>query len=498
MKGNLVMMPHHPGDVIMALPAAQALDRLYPDQPVDFLVSPECASLLRGHPGLRRVWEVDVRSIAVELESGDASASNRRRRSLEATLPPEGYHLSLNLFQGRACAWLQGWIPADLKSGRRLHTDGSESVDGRVSEHLFAIPAERAANPFHATDLYIAMAREALGQPLFPPSPPFLTLPLPRLPERPDDALPWAERRFGVAHPGSAHAGKRWPDAHWRRFFALCLEAGMPLAITGTAEERDWLLGLLPEYGDGHGARLRLAAGELSLDASAEWIRRAAWLVAGDTVAQHMAAAQGTPVLALFGPSSPWETGPWTPQAWVACRPKRLGPDLAFATPDPDLASFTPEAVAGWLLRGKLSEALPLWEPVWRMGQSHLRWGRVGDGSDPVPASTGLWRQILAGDGFGGAEAANRDADHPLLSRLDSALRDPSPTRLHRLESEERAWAEATRDDLVWEAYRIALRGLPTDSVGILLQSRKHRLKRALWEASLRRMDGAERQNGVN
>lgn len=496
MKANLVMMPHHPGDVVMALPAVEFLRRNFPDQPVDFLVSPENAPLLHGHPHLRRVWEVDVRGIAHDLQSGAAEALSRRRRELEGALPAEGYHLSLNLFQGRPCSWVQGWIPAGRKAGRRLFPGGGEGVDGRVAEHLFAIPAERSANPFHATDLYIAMACEALGHPLFPPSAPFLGLAPPRLPAR-SERSPWNDRPYGVAHPGSAHLGKRWPDSHWRRFFSLCLEAGMPLAVTGSAEERDWILGLLPDGCDGRGLPITVLAGELSLDASAEWIRRGAWLVAGDTVAQHLAAAQGTPVLALFGPSSPWETGPWSPHALVAYQPKRLGPELEFAVPSPDLAAFPPEAVADWVLRGKRGDALPLWEPHWPPGQSHLRWRKVGDGVDPAPAPTELWKRILAGEGYG-ADGDHPHGDHPLVRSLNRARQAPSPANFRHLEAEEAAWARQTQDDLVWEAYRVGLRGLPAESPEILLQSRKYRLKRAFWEASLRRMDGAKRQNGLN
>jgi ADP-heptose:LPS heptosyltransferase len=221
MAGFLVMMPHHPGDVLMALPVAMMLARVYPDHPIDFLVSPECASLLQSHPCLRKVWEVDIKGISTDLAQGSETQLLSRQRTLFQDLPADGYFLSLNLFQGRACAWIQGWISAQRKAGRRQREGGDDCVDGRVGEHLFALPVERQANPFHTTDLYLAMAREALGHPLFPPLSPFANSPTPRLPPI-STSRPIPYSRFGVVHPGSAHSGKRWPDTHWKS----CLQEG--------------------------------------------------------------------------------------------------------------------------------------------------------------------------------------------------------------------------------------------------------------------------------
>ncbi|MEO8165123.1 MAG: glycosyltransferase family 9 protein, partial [Betaproteobacteria bacterium] len=58
-------------------------------------------------------------------------------------------------------------------------------------------------------------------------------------------------------------------------------------------------------------------AGRLSFTQLALLLSRAKLFVGPDTVTTHMAAAMGTPTVALFGPSNPVKWGPW-PQGCTA------------------------------------------------------------------------------------------------------------------------------------------------------------------------------------
>jgi len=51
--------------------------------------------------------------------------------------------------------------------------------------------------------------------------------------------------------------------------------------------------------------------GQLSLPEMIEWIRLGEFMVTNDTGPMHAAAALGTPMLALFGPTEPRRTGPY-------------------------------------------------------------------------------------------------------------------------------------------------------------------------------------------
>ena len=52
-------------------------------------------------------------------------------------------------------------------------------------------------------------------------------------------------------------------------------------------------------------------AGETTLKTLAALYEKTKFLISTDTGPMHMAAAVGTPVIALFGPTAPWRTGPF-------------------------------------------------------------------------------------------------------------------------------------------------------------------------------------------
>jgi heptosyltransferase-3 len=57
--------------------------------------------------------------------------------------------------------------------------------------------------------------------------------------------------------------------------------------------------------------------GQLTLGETTEMIRRAKLFIGPDTSVTHIAAACGTPTIALFGPTDPVRWGPW-PYRWPA------------------------------------------------------------------------------------------------------------------------------------------------------------------------------------
>jgi lipopolysaccharide heptosyltransferase II len=120
--------------------------------------------------------------------------------------------------------------------------------------------------------------------------------------------------RLGVAtdrpiialQPGTSphQRWKRWPAEHWRTLARGLADAGFAVVALGSADERV----LLDQIVQGTGA-VNAAGG--SLPESAAILEQAELLVCTDSALMHIAAAVGTRVLAVFGPTDRTRTRPY-------------------------------------------------------------------------------------------------------------------------------------------------------------------------------------------
>ena len=114
--------------------------------------------------------------------------------------------------------------------------------------------------------------------------------------------------RFAVLHLAPRFRYKRWNTPGWHALIAWLRSQGLRVAITGgpgadeRAYAREVLAGVKEPVTDATG-RLRFAQ-------TADLLRRAAVFVGPDTATTHLAAACGTPTVALFGPTDPRLWGP--------------------------------------------------------------------------------------------------------------------------------------------------------------------------------------------
>ncbi len=113
-----------------------------------------------------------------------------------------------------------------------------------------------------------------------------------------------------VIHPGCSRAlwRKRWPKDHWVEFCCrLREEVGAPCVVLGGPEEVDVcedICGVVPWAVN--------LCDCLSIKEVAAALRRARLLVSNDSGLGHVAAAVGTPVISLFGPTPAERCRPWS------------------------------------------------------------------------------------------------------------------------------------------------------------------------------------------
>jgi ADP-heptose:LPS heptosyltransferase len=144
-------------------------------------------------------------------------------------------------------------------------------------------------------------------------------------------------------HPYAAHASKAWPEEHWRALVRMLDERRIPWVLVGRGAK------LFP-------ARAEDAAGATGLRESAALLAASSVLVTGDSGPMHLAAAVGTPVVGLFGPTvRAWGFYPTgrrdtVLEADLPCRPCSLHGKKACPRAVECLASLRPETVLAELV----------------------------------------------------------------------------------------------------------------------------------------------------
>jgi len=121
--------------------------------------------------------------------------------------------------------------------------------------------------------------------------------------------LPWSHRKFAVLHLLPMWHYKRWTIQGFSEIISYLTQMGLGVVITGGngKQETQYIQKVL-EHAPPTVVNL---AGQLSLAEVATMIQHAQVYVGPDTAVTHLAAATGTPTVALYGPTNPLKWAPW-------------------------------------------------------------------------------------------------------------------------------------------------------------------------------------------
>ena len=273
------------GDIIHAIPAAAALRARHPRAQIDWLVDPRYVPVLQLVEGLNEAIPIDPR--------GNVRALLRTIRRLR--------HAKYD-----AVVDLQGL----LKSAVLTVATGATRTIGLPREDLRE-PLARIfyrETPDPGREPHVIRKNLMLMRPLGVEES-RITFPLQQPNTVPADtvAATFGPEGYVAINPGAAWPNKRWPPD---RFGALAAEmrdrVGVrSLVLWGPGEEQ--IASIVAGASRG-AAVLGPPTGIVDLFAIA---RRARLMVSGDTGPLHIAAAVGTPVVALFGPTFAERNGPW-------------------------------------------------------------------------------------------------------------------------------------------------------------------------------------------
>lgn len=302
----LIIKPSSLGDVIGAVPVLRGLTRSFPAARVAWLVTPACADILAGQPGLderigfdRRRFGRIARSPAVTGQFASFCRGLWRRR-FDWVIDLQGLFRSGFLAAATAAPVRAGFADARefawMFYTHRIRAGAAHTVDRNIElARALGIDARPADLTLTVAAEARTHARSLLGE------------------------LNIEEGRYVLVAPGTRWANKLYPLRHWRTVIAE-LSAELPVVVAGAPGEHDLCARLA-----GAAPRTFNLAGRTTPGQLPALIASAAAVICCDSAASFIASAVGTPFVTLMGPTRPERTGPYGPrgralQADIPCR----------------------------------------------------------------------------------------------------------------------------------------------------------------------------------
>jgi heptosyltransferase I len=274
------------GDIVHAAPAVAAVRHARPDAEIDWLVDVRQREVLDLVEGVARV--VPVRSSAAGW-----LAARRALREVryDAALDFQG------LLKSAALAWLSN-------APRRVGFDRA-ALRERGASFCYTETVSPPAGG-HIIDKNLALLRAVGIDATAPGEFPF-RVPPSRTLER-VHALTGS--RFAIVNPGAAWPNKRWhPDRFGGLAAAIRSRFDLPSIVIWGPGERDLADRVVAASCGAAALAPATSIADLFAIAGA-----AALMVSGDTGPLHIAAAMGTPIVGIYGPTDPRRNGPWLPR----------------------------------------------------------------------------------------------------------------------------------------------------------------------------------------
>ena len=274
------------GDVIHAIPAVAALKHRYPSAMIDWVVDPRYADLVRLVTVVATVYPFDPRGT---LSALTAWRQIGRGIEYDAAIDLQGLLKSAVLARSVGARRAIGFSRQHLREplARFFY---SATVDPGDAPHVIqkGINLMRAVGVDDATIAFpIAVPRSSAADAV---------------------AARVGSSGYVLINPGAAWPNKRWPPERFGALAAAIRERHglQSLVLWGPGEEAAASAVVAASRGAAEHAP------PTSITDIVAIARGASLMVSGDTGPLHIAAAVGTPIVALFGPTREERNGPWS------------------------------------------------------------------------------------------------------------------------------------------------------------------------------------------
>lgn len=286
------------GDVVHAIPVAAALRRAFAGARIDWLVSARHAAILELVPVVdRRIAVADRRGSPGGL-SVFAAVDALRQERYDWAIDLQGLVKSAAFARASGAERVLGFAKSYLREpvARFAYTDTFDPGAGGMFDRR---------ETRHVVEINLSLL-EAVGVSAGPPE-------FPLAPVDSDvagEVQRRTEGKYALLNPGAAWPNKRWPPARLAAVAeALKARHGLMSVVLWGPGERD-----LAEDVVSHAGGAAVATPPTAIRDLVALARGAAVMVSGDTGPTHIAAAVGTPIVGIFGPTRPERNGPWRPE----------------------------------------------------------------------------------------------------------------------------------------------------------------------------------------
>jgi heptosyltransferase-3 len=322
-KKILVIKLRHIGDVLLTVPVFRALREHFPDAHISVLVNSGTEQVLTGNPLINEIIVFD-RSIKGmshlrKYKNEISFLRSVRKRGFDMTIDLTGGDRAAILSLISGARYRLGWKSREGLIGKShlyTHCFKPDSKKHMVLQNLdvisqFGIGTKNLAVDFHIPEDARTFVKRIFEENNIPQHPPLST---------------GGQRGVKIVHvhPTSRWLFKCWRDEYMAEVITWLVGQGMKVVVTSSPDKKEIdkakkILSLVPEFTPSNIPPLPRGSirgvidlcGKTTIKQLAAISETSVLFFGVDSAPMHIAAAIGTPVVALFGPSKPFHWGPW-------------------------------------------------------------------------------------------------------------------------------------------------------------------------------------------
>ena len=291
------------GDVTHTLPALNAIRDYYPDAHISWLVEEAAQDIINGHPALDLVLISRRKHWIKEFKKGNHFNAIKEISQFVRQLRLKKYDLIIDFQNLLKSSMFIALARADIKAGYGVGMAHSEYSYIVLNKRIPSVPMD-----YHAVyrelmlleKIGIPVKRIEFNLPVFDSDRNEITQLLYKkgiLNQTPIIAI----------NPMAKWDTKLWDNTKFSLVADYCVKSGYKVIFTGSNEDIDGVSEIQK--------RMKYPSislcGQTTLKSLAALFERSKLLITTDTGPMHIAASLKVPVVAIFGSTAPWRTGPF-------------------------------------------------------------------------------------------------------------------------------------------------------------------------------------------